>query len=645
MNNRTRYCANSFYKETRGKGMIEKYLSEEIDFLLTPSSSQLLDVDIDEIYISNPGIVEIENTLEQYLKYSSSDKTLFFTGLTGSGKTMILRHTFKINGMKAYIYNKCLIIPFSFDNINDSSEKRIRGYFRNMVMNASNLLVKTFSLKIAQDCPEKFYESIEEYRADNLEFGSGWERRSLDEKIRNYEDAAPLAFASSLLKFYLNQDACSIDNVLFIVDDIEGIGGNLEILPIKIIYELMICMENQRKDRRWSAKSIIACRHYVYRYAKYRNLDNYEEIAKLSQQTLEAYSPTDMKHLDMQLSLIDIIDRRYNVIKEKRPDLKWKNAMDIIEQLLKSIDKNIGDFIIHLNINNIREAFITLKALVYNRHWLQRDYDEKAIGAFKISSLEQFNVAPVNLIRALAMGEDIVYCSDESIIPNLLHNEMVNMDFITILTAKYFWKRRGENNWRSYLIVDDFYNLVKKIFKDDDYFEEFKKAVEYLILNRILLRGIDQIQKDTSAITNENVGSIKKVYVSPVLDDLFDYLKSNSVLMELYMDDIWKNNNDRSESPKMYRGYDHEKFMACVTYMDVLIEVERDIRNYAHNSGTYMLYCETFGADILSEYLLSGLENSFNAYFRGDDLGKQYQKSYIRERINKCKKFLKSNIK
>lgn len=641
---KTRYCTSYYNKDAKKKGMIENYLSEEIDFLLTPAANQLLEVDVDEVYISNSQIEEIESTLGQYLNYSICDKTLFFTGLTGSGKTMILRHVFKYSGMGAYIYGKCLVIPFSFDNIHGKNRENVEGCFRNMILTACDILEETFLLNKASDFPQDFYKSIKESRNDNLQMGSAWPRPSIDERLTNYEREDPLAFASSLLKYYLNQEGCTINNVLFLVDDIEGIGDDLEIVPIKVAYEVMICMENQRKKRQWSTKCIIACRHYVYRYAAYNQLDDFSKTAALSKQNLEAYSPTDILQLGCHLPLIDIIEKRYTVIKDKKPDVKWKIALEVVRHVLIDIDANIGQFIVHLNVNNLREAFVTLKMLIYNRRWVQRDPQEKSDGAFSITSADQFNTTSVNLLRALAMDENVVYCSDESIIPNLLHNEIFdNMDFIVILTAKYFEQFKSANNWSAYLNIEDFYDTLHRIFKDNEYFLQFKKAVEYLIMKRILLRGINQTQEDTNSITYENVHLIKKVYVSPVLNDLFDYLRTKSVLFEMYMDDVWKDNSDRSNPPKAFRMYDNERSLTSFKYMETLINKEREIRNCAKNHCTLNLYYDTFGNDILCEYLLAGLENSYNIYFRSSEI--DFSKDIIKNRIDRCRKLIDENLR
>ena len=82
MNAKSRY--NSKYQLSAnpqyGNNNIEKYLKEEIDFLLAPSSDQLNEVDFNDIYIPVP---LAENFLSSALTYSKSDKVFYLTGLTG----------------------------------------------------------------------------------------------------------------------------------------------------------------------------------------------------------------------------------------------------------------------------------------------------------------------------------------------------------------------------------------------------------------------------------------------------------------------------------------------------------------------------------------------------------------------------------
>lgn len=85
------------------------------------------------------------------------------------------------------------------------------------------------------------------------------------------------------------------------------------------------------------------------------------------------------------------------------------------------------------------------------------------------------------------------------------------------------------------------------------------------------------------------------------------------------MDDIWKNNNDRTYPPIPYRTYDSERSSSAFTYLEFFIEKERQIRVNAKNHGTLSLYYKTFGEDLISRHLLEGLKNSYNNYFRTNE--------------------------
>ena len=107
------FVADYYHKSD--KSYFEKYLQEEIDFLLTASANELHEVKFDDIYVSKP---DEEDTLRKLLKPSFSDKIIYLTGVTGVGKTMLLRKVFQIHNMTPIIIDdtNTMVIPISFDN-------------------------------------------------------------------------------------------------------------------------------------------------------------------------------------------------------------------------------------------------------------------------------------------------------------------------------------------------------------------------------------------------------------------------------------------------------------------------------------------------------------------------------------------------
>lgn len=102
------------------KGYIETYLKEEISTLLTADQSFYQNLQ-EEPYVSHE---EAEKHLSSYLKTDlTSDKCMVFSGLTGSGKSTIVRHVFGIKGNRIQIIdNNKLIIPIDFNRKHLSAE-------------------------------------------------------------------------------------------------------------------------------------------------------------------------------------------------------------------------------------------------------------------------------------------------------------------------------------------------------------------------------------------------------------------------------------------------------------------------------------------------------------------------------------------
>lgn len=633
---KTRYNSNYHLalNPQYGNNNIEKYLKKEIDFLLAPSADQLNGVNFEDIYISVP---TAESFLNSALTYSLSDKVYYLTGLTGSGKSMILKKVFKYTGMSPKIINeKTLIIPFSFDNFPsnqsdfDSNEEAIENVYINMLNSACELLENSCpNIKLAQDNPEDFLEKIKESRHDYTQVANVWPRPSTIERIQNFLRYNPIPFNTALLKYYLNQSECSINNVVILVDDIEGAGENQELIPVEIAYRIITCLENNKKNncsKNWSINLIISCRNYVYRLIA-------DNSFTAKRQRIETYTESEYFHLETAPSIIDIVKKRYQAISKKDKNEKWKTALDTVMAILIVIDSSIGEFILNLKIRNLRKALAVTKRIVYNKQWIQRDYVEETAGAFNISSVKDFDITPANLIRAIGMGESLIYNSNLSDIPNIMYNEN-ETDLYPLLVIKHCLKyRNGDEkyaNWNNTINLYEFYGKLEDIFGVEEEYHTslFKKATQYLILNRLLLRSIDQLQKNSMPVNEKNIHEITKVYISNASVDIWDFLGKNSVIFEMYMDDIWLDNTMRSKNKRKFRGFDIDNFTLAIGYLEKLIEKETIIRNHARNLGKFREYLDLFGDNSVCEHLLVGLTKSLNAFYK-DDVSKQMLKYRI----------------
>lgn len=623
---------------------IEKYLSDELEFLLASSSLQYRSCDFEKTYISNP---EVEDFLTPLLKPIKTDRVRYLTGLTGSGKSTILRHIFFKDGESVSIQGSNLIICFSFDNITDSY---IRDYFANTIHGVAEMIEESFCISKVNDAAEDFYKYVRKTRLDFSQSGPKFPVPSNEAKLSFYASEHPLPFSTSRLKFYLNQEECLIDNIILIVDDLEGLiigededaDAASELLPVKLLLELITCLENNRSPRKWDVNAVISCRHYVYRLMSSTYITDETTYTK----ALMSYSGGQSCDLYNPPNIHDILEKRFRNLKPA-DDKKWELAYNISMFILFDIESKLGDLIMALRLNNIRDSLLGLKQLLYNKYWIQRDYPEPVSGAFRIDDVKQYNVNIPTLIRALGMGESTVYASYDSCLPNLLANEYEEMsDLFTILTLKHFIVAcNGKKmKWSSSFSIKKFLEITGEIFdtKENSFYHDgFQVAVTNLIHHRLLLRSMDQIQNDTKGLTLEKAKAVESIYVSDSAVLLWNYMSDNSVLFEMFIDDIWMDNSGRKEK-RMFRGFDEDNFKACIEYLDHLIDLESVLYSHAKNLGKGRLYLDCFGRDPVCSWLIKGLRKSLFNFYHDCRSESEHYVSYCETRLDRLDKKIQS---
>lgn len=533
--------------------------------------------------------------MERYKKHTSSNNTCIIEGLTGSGKSMLVQYVFGIRGLSCKIFEKSLIIPLNFDG---TLYSRVEGLFSSMVKGACDYLIKNFPrLHHIDDYPDDFYSYIEHNRQDLLP-SDQYPSPAVIEQLKIILARNSLGFYSSALKFYLSQtNVCTVDNVILVVDDIEGIRVSdddkqdiiHELLPIKMALEFIECMQNPGNGQiPWSFNTIICCRHYVSRLM--RTLPFCLEETTSYIQKMSAYSVCERYDLFDSPQLIDIIQIRYDALikAESVATDKWTMAMRVVKQLINKVDSQMLEFILNATLGNIREAFNKVKQIVLNKRWIQRDFTPRTPGAFSIYDLNQYDVKPASLIRALCMNESAVYNSMESVIPNLLYNSPnCDMEMIVLLTLKHFLliSQYKAMAWDAHISIQDFKRLVSQLFHSEEYDYYFASAIHYLIEHRLLLRSYDQEQKDTVGLTRQVVEQIENVYLPRLAIDLWNRLNSTSVFLEMFIDDIWISDDFRTSPKQQFRGFDIENY-------DMLCEKEQWIKDNRHHDELRKLYLD-----------------------------------------------------
>lgn len=597
-------------------GYIKKYFGTDIGRILVPSARSLQNCD-ELPYVSHP---DAENKLNDMLVGDPmKDKSLVFTGLTGSGKTTILRHVFNLefNASKYTISGDTMIVPVDFNRSHSSAQDSILSSLRAAVQK----IVEMYGIDFPDFNNESFYRYICERRSDLLFLDSKHNQStSYSTRMIKFLESMPTAFASCQLQYVMDHPRCKIYVVVLVVDNVEGFWDpkarnsmSRYLAPIIEAFRLADCIDQRGESTKWCFNMVIACRHHIWRIMKGEFNDNSPENALL-QSYVTTESPYD---LSQPIKVNDIIQKREEVFarKQNNPE-KWREAVNVVNTILKEMEGNIGDFVTQLELKDLRKTLSKIQELVLHKRLQKQSDEEIATGAFRIDSVDQFDLTRVNLIRTIGLESKTYYADSTSTIPNLLFNEREEgFELYPLLTLNYFINMCGykEPTWDNSVSISDFYEKMRIIFGFNEiaYNNVFVRAVHFLIKHRLLLRSADQPQDEVPGLTQEEMRKIEQVYVSGAAIKLWEELGKSSALFQLFLDDIWLD-DDFANGYFEENGNDIEH---CVKYLVYLKQRERIIYNHAKNISrrSEENYINAFGTTPICYHLLNGLIASLRA--------------------------------
>ena len=572
---RVKYNNKFVYKDSSyGRSNIYLKYRNYIDDLLTPTINSYRKYTYYKLYVEHP-------LCSEFIKYKTKREVedfLYVTGLTGTGKTSLLKAVFGYYENTYVLGEKTLVIPFTCDSfVGNSAELKKR--LANMFLGITRKLQKKYNLKKIEDNVDDFRDYIEKRRVQFSVNQRGWRDITADELLNQLYEYSQLEFALLAFKYTMGQDGNQIDNVVFIMDDVESVGVNYEVIPIYLANKIKECLNNrtQEEKEKWCCTVIVACRHFIFRKLFTINNNKTEEDplfseAGINRITMESFGGNDID-IGNGPTLKEIIEKRERSIQELMHDDERKDFTEIC-YVVNSVVNQVGELLLSLNLNDYRMTFRQLKSIVCNRRWLQRF--ESLGGAFKIGTAEEnyFRNKP-NIMRAIAIGENDVYFGNESIIPNLLENSKEGGDLWKLLVMGMF-VRDLESNWDVSINLAVVKQEMKELFRENKiYFSEVDNAIIFLINKRLLLRGKLEEQRDSVDLRIIDAINAKYVYPSNALKILWDNLAENSILFELFVDDIWIENPVRKETDvgKKFIQFNLNNFKECMNYLDYLISV------------------------------------------------------------------------
>ena len=621
-------------------GYIQKYFGTDIKRILVPNDRNIQNCEIPYVPHS-----QAENALKDFLIGDpEKDKSLVFTGLTGSGKTSILRHVFELeeNGNSPRFKNRTVVIPVDFNRSQKSAQDAILSSLRFAVKK----ICRAYRIDFPDFQNQKFYKYIEERRGDFLELDpKHGQSTPFQDRMTTFLETMPPTFASCQLQYVMDNPACCLDLVVLVVDNIEAFmiptAKNPQaryLAPVIEALKLADCIGQRGKPTKWCFNMVIACRHHIWRIMKGEYSDNSPESA-----LLQSYVTTETPYdLINPVKVKEIVEKREEVFSKRQRDIeKWNTAVYVVNTVLQTMENNIGDFILQIELKDLRKSLAKMQELVLHKG-LQRMTDEQIVaGSFQIDSVEQFDLTRVNIIRTIGLGNRKYYSDESSPIPNLLLNSSKKgLELYLLLTLNYFMIlcAYSEPSWENPVSISEFYQAIDVIF-ENQYTQLpilFQRSVHYLIKHRLLLRSADQPQDEIPGLNLDDIKKIEHVYVSGSALTLWKELGRSSALFQLFLDDIWL------ETDSDYFGDDGNDIEHCVEYLEALFSAEKKIYNMARNlsakCGRY--YLDSFGTSSISKQLANGLIASLAAIRTSSDSRSQSRVITAKKTLRRVSKLL-----
>lgn len=627
------------------------------------------------IYVRQP---EMENKLKREFLDVEGDVTKYLIGYTGVGKTTLVRNFFRVYNRDICEIDGNLIIYFSFysmisANKNQGKKKLITKSLTEVIELANTYLSGKDYLSRVQEYDDNYFKEFYNFMYSNNKklvhsYINGPKYAKKIKKSKNpnkkildwISEENPLDYSLSQFKFslYLYEKKYNkqFKNIVFILDDIEAKSMKYQNELIESVWHIKKCLQAYT-NRKYSFKTLITLRNYSFRMHQKRQKEAFREIDK-----------SDIILKDTVPNLSSVVDLRFQYILEHKDVLKqieelnsYKAAKKSLDIILKRLYGQYDKMLLELTHNNIFESMTLLMRILTNKAYIGK-YEITKDGAFVIepskyrftNSLNNPGLPGNNeVFYALVYGEGDVYIDRKDYyLSNILHykkNEGVDTEILGIYIIQYLKQQgicMGESNYNGLdtkegsSVVKDILEVFDLQSKEDE--KKMKQGLvammKYMYEGGILLQSIVEPKKEDNSFEREYADDLQ-IYLSLRGKCLYEMLKTNSLLLEVYRDDIdteLENNDILTVNLSNYN-----KIKYCLQYCDTIYKKEAI---YIRNCRDKNIFAQKFGLEIPIVVLMNGIKDSISIYFTDnanerDDLIKMYNE--IAKKINE---FINDNL-
>jgi hypothetical protein len=603
-----------------------------------------------KIYVYDPFEVEIDKIMK-----NPHDQMKYMVGLTGMGKTTLLRNYFRIVDRDVKLTNEKIIVYISFYNVNlsgDNPQKSVENEIVTYMIRTIKVLIESNKEIVANQTEfwKEFYGFIKNNKPTLLEnesltpdsdfitdiLGEVSDDR-LMKQLKMLCDSKPIEYYSSFIKFLLRKIP-EIKQIVMIYDDIEAKASVFHRPLVEVARHVHACF-GAVDERAISVKTIVSMRAYTFR----ANIGR-ESEARREHLEHDALLKTET------VNLHNIFEARFRYIEERenknnvadsKSTIQAKKVLEYVEQQLDNMG---GKIIYKLSNNNLCDAMLLYCHVLTNVEWVACDEIENK-GSFIIGE-KNYKLTKDNILRAIANGNSKVYFGENNkYVPNLLFNQLEGSELIGLYIIRYL-KKLGISRVYGikYAEGKEIYRDISSLFIRNNDSEARKDAWRYRILNvieyfyysGILFRSLCDIEDIPDKQVERKYSNEYKLYLAPRGECLYGMLSDNAVLLELYRDDIYVDlpGNDIVTDNMSSTA---EVFDYLIKYVAFLFECEK--RNIANASDNLNRYQELIGDEFITALLLQGIVKNIIVYFK-----KQGEDSFYNELMENARTIINNMI-
>lgn len=580
------------------------------------------------LYVHDP----LETELKQFAD-SDLNEMKYMVGLTGMGKTTLLRNFFKIVDRDVKIEKDKIIIYISFFNANlsaDNPQTSIEIEIVSYLSRAVKVLLQK-NKKMIED-QEKFWMDFYNYiqknkptllENENLTPKSNFIAGLFDISPDRKKDQLDIICSTKPIEYYcifIKYILMLLENVYHIIliyDDIEAKKELFHDPLVEVSRHVHACLSAIEGEKS-RVKSLVSMRAYTYRANIARQLEARREYflnsTILKKNTVSLHDIFTYRFREMER-----IENTRNKAKSKDSYDKAKKVLDYVERQMDSIG---NDLIYNISNYNLCDAMILYGKLLTNVKWIA--VAEKEVrGSFKLDE-NSYRLTTENILYAIANDNSDGYMEMKNgCIPNILYNEFEGTDLVGLYIVRYMQLKGctqvyGENYVEGREILSDlmglFVNNNDSEARVDSWRYRILCLLEHLYKSGVLFRSFFDIEVADETQTERIYSNTYKLYLAPRGSCLYSLLSQSAVLQEIYRDDIYTDLPDNDKlTVQLSRS---SRFEYLLNYIDTLFQHEK--RNIASAIPGLKRYQELLGQEFITVTLLEGVVSNLDTYYKDD---------------------------